>query len=106
MGLNQFLIMHNKIVNAALQLVPVATIEHPYIWVDAVIEKIKESGLTYEVNAFATTVEGTYQEVKTLVDTINDYLYQEQCPEWLLNVQIQIRTASDVGIAEKVAKHR
>ena len=98
--------MHNQTINAGIQLVPIHTKEHPYEWVDSVIDLIKESGLVYEVGPFNTSVEGSYEQVRRLVDRINDFLWQEQCPEWLLNVQYQLRSGGGVSAAEKTQKFR
>ena len=98
--------MHQLTMNAGIQLIPIQTKEHPYEWVDMVIDIIKESGLVYEVGAFNTSVEGSYEKVRQLIDRINDFLMQEQCPEWLLNVQYQLRSESSVSIGEKTEKFR
>jgi uncharacterized protein YqgV (UPF0045/DUF77 family) len=98
--------MHQLTMNAGIQLIPIHTKEHPYEWVDMVIDIIKESGLTYEIGAFNTSVEGSYEKVRQLVDRINDFLMQEQCPEWLLNVQYQLRSESAISIGEKTEKFR
>lgn len=98
--------MHNLNINVGIQLVPVHTKEHPYEWVDSVIDVIKESGLVYEVGPFSTSVEGSYQKVQQLVDRINNFLLQEQCPEWLLNVQYQIRSDDSVSATEKTGKFK
>lgn len=98
--------MHNYIVNASLQLLPVATAEHPYEWVDEVIAVIKQSGLSCEVGAFATVVEGSYSKVMELINTINEYLYTRQCNEWILSTQLQIRSNAAITAEEKTAKHK
>jgi uncharacterized protein YqgV (UPF0045/DUF77 family) len=95
-----------QIINAAIQLVPIHTKEHPYEWVDKVIEIIQRSGLVYEVGPFSTSVEGSYKQVKALLDAINNFLLENNCPEWLLNVQYQFRSEGDVTAAEKTDKHR
>ena len=98
--------MHNYIVNASLQLLPVATEKHPYEWVDEAIAIIKQSGLQAEVGAFTTVIEGSYEKVMKVIHDINEYLYQQQCSEWILGVQIQIRSNSDITGEEKTAKHK
>ncbi len=98
--------MHQFTINAGIQLVPISSQKHPYEWVDMVIDIIKESGLSYEVGAFNTSVEGSYEQVRLLVDRINDFLVQEQCPEWLLNVQYQLRGDRSMSMGEKTEKFR
>jgi uncharacterized protein YqgV (UPF0045/DUF77 family) len=93
-------------INAAIQLIPVYTKEHPYEWVDKAIALIEKSGLVYEVGPFNTSVEGSYEAVKKLLDEINAYLNEAGCPEWILNVQYQFRSGADVTADEKTGKHR
>lgn len=98
--------MHNFTVNASLQVLPVATEKHPYIWVDEAIAIIKESGIKCEVGPFTTVVEGTYEQVMKAINDINEYLYEKECNEWILGVQLQIRSTSDITGEEKTAKHK
>ena len=95
---------HN--INAAIQLLPIVTKEHPYEWVDKVIELIMQSGLAYEVGPFSTSIEGSYKDVTSLVDTINEFLLGNECPEWILSVQYQLRSGSEVTAEEKTGKFR
>ncbi len=98
--------MHNYIVNASLQVLPVATSKHPYEWVDDAIAIIKQSGIKCEVGPFTTVVEGTYEQVMKAIHDINEYLYEKQCNEWILGVQLQIRSEGDITGEEKTAKHK
>jgi uncharacterized protein YqgV (UPF0045/DUF77 family) len=98
--------MHQHIVNASIQLVPVVQDRHPYEWVDEAIEVIKSSGIKCEVGAFATVVEGKYDEVMDVINKINDHLLKRNCTEWIANVQIQIRSNEDITSLEKTEKHQ
>lgn len=98
--------MHSYTVNAALQLLPVGGEKHPYEWVDEAIAIIKKSNLKSEVGAFTTTVEGSYSDIMQLIHDINEYLIQAKCREWILGVQIQLRSEADITADEKTAKHR
>jgi len=98
--------MHQHIINASIQIVPIVQDRHPYEWVDEAIEIIKKSGIKYEVGPFATVVEGTYDNVMGVVNNINDYLLEKNCSEWIANVQIQIRSKGDITSGEKTAKHQ
>ncbi|RYZ28492.1 MAG: thiamine-binding protein [Chitinophagaceae bacterium] len=98
--------MHSYIVSASIQLVPLAQDRHPYEWVDEAIEVIKRSGILYEVGPFATVVEGRYNEVMNVINLINEFLYEKNCTEWISNVQIQIRSKTDITSLEKVQKHQ
>ncbi len=97
-------IMHSHIINASLQLIPLAHDRHPYEWVDEIIGLINESGLAFSVGAFGTTVEGSYADITGLIDRINSVLLEKQCPEWLLNVQWHIRGGGSVTMEEKTGK--
>ncbi len=94
--------MHQHLTNASLQVVPIVQDRHPYEWVDEAIALIANSGLSYTVGAFGTSVEGTYEEIRKLVDDINRDLFSKGCAEWLLNVQWQIRSSGNVTEEEKV----
>ena len=98
--------MHAYIISASIQIVPLAQDRHPYDWVDAAIDIIKQSGIQYEVGPFATVIEGKYDDVIKVVHAINEHLYQEDCAEWISNVQIQIRSKADITSLEKVQKHQ
>jgi uncharacterized protein YqgV (UPF0045/DUF77 family) len=97
--------MHTHLVNASIQAIPLVQDKHPYLWVDEVITLIQQSGLTYLVGPFGTTVQGTYPEVRNLVDAINNDLSARACPEWLLNVQWQFKTGADSTFDEKLVKY-
>ncbi|MEJ7682871.1 MAG: thiamine-binding protein [Segetibacter sp.] len=96
--------MHNYIVNASIQILPIVQDKHPYEWVDEAISVIQQSGIKYEVGPFATVVEGTYEEVMNVVHSVNEHLFQQQCNEWIASVQFNIRSNSDITANEKVSK--
>ena len=96
--------MHSYIVNASIQIIPIVQDKHPYQWVDGAIAIIKQSSVKYEVGAFATVLEGSYAEVIKVINDINEYLLQKGCAEWISNIQIQIRSNSDITGEEKIAK--
>jgi uncharacterized protein YqgV (UPF0045/DUF77 family) len=98
--------MHQHIINASIQLVPIVQDRHPYEWVDEAIEVIKSSGIKCEVGPFATVVEGKYNEVIDVINRINEHLQKRNCSEWITNVQIQIRANADVTSNEKTEKHQ
>ncbi len=96
--------MHNYLVNASVQLLPVTQDRHPYDWVDEAIEIIQRSGVRHEVGPFATVLEGSYTEVMDVIHAINEHLLARNCPEWITNLQIQIRSRGDITGDEKTAK--
>ena len=97
--------MHSYKINASIQIVPIVNDRHPYEWVDEAIAVISQSGITYEVGAFGTVVEGSYSEVMKIIDMINEHLYKRGCAEWISNLQIQIRSGGDIIGEEKTAKY-
>ncbi len=96
--------MHHHIVNASVQILPIVQDKYPYEWVDEAITVIQQSGVKYEVGAFATTLEGKYEEVMKVINDINEYLLQKGCAEWITSIQLQIRSNSDITGDEKTAK--
>jgi uncharacterized protein (TIGR00106 family) len=96
--------MHQFIINASIQIVPIVTDKHPYEWVDEAIGIIQQSGISYEVGPFATVLEGDYNAILEVINSVNEYLYQKGCHEWISNVQIQIRSNGPVTSLEKTQK--
>lgn len=96
--------MHQYIVNASIQIVPIVQDKHPYEWVDEAIAIIQQSGISYEVGPFATILEGTYEALMKVINEVNEYLYQKGCAEWISNIQLQIRSKGNITADEKVAK--
>lgn len=98
--------MHNYIINASIQIIPIVTDKHPYEWVDEAISIIQQSGIRYEIGPFATVLEGKYDEVMKVIHEVNQYLFERKCSEWISNLQIQIRSKGDITSLEKTEKFR
>ena len=98
--------MHSYIVNASIQILPVVRDKHPYEWVDEAIAVIQKSGIKYNVGAFATELEGTYEDVMRVINDVNEYLYSKGCSEWISGIQVQIRSDKDITADEKVEKFK
>lgn len=98
--------MHQFIVNATIQILPLSQDKHPYEWVDEAISIIESSNLKYEVRPFSTELEGSYLQVVNLFNEINEHLLNKSCHEWICNLQIQIRSNGDMLGSEKTAKYR
>jgi uncharacterized protein (TIGR00106 family) len=96
--------MHQYIINASIQIVPIVLDKHPYEWVDEAIAIIQHSGIKYKVGPFATVLEGKYNDVMKVISDVNEYLYQKGCAEWISNLQIQIRSNGDITSLEKTEK--
>jgi uncharacterized protein YqgV (UPF0045/DUF77 family) len=98
--------MHQHLINASLQLIPIDHASRAMPQIDKAIAIIKASGLTNEVGPFGTTVEGTCQQVTTLINSINEMMSQSSDTEWVLNIQMHIHPAADITMQGKTAKHR
>ncbi|MDF2385152.1 thiamine-binding protein [Nostoc ellipsosporum NOK] len=98
--------MHQYIVNASIQILPIVQDKHAYEWVDEAIGVIRESGISHEVGPFATVLEGTYDEVVNVIGKVNEFLYERGCAEWISQVQLQIRSGGDMTGESKTAKFR
>lgn len=97
--------MHQHLINASIQILPIAQDRHPYLWVDEAIDIICKSGIKYEVGPFTTVLEGTYDKAMQVVNNINNHLQKQNCSEWIMNIQIQIRANEDMTGDEKTAKY-
>jgi len=97
--------MKDKIINAAIQVLPSSSKKHPYSIVDTAISVIKESGLTYRVCPFETVVEGRYEDVMTLVERIHEGCYNDSAESMLVYVKIQSKAIGDVSIGDKMDKY-
>ncbi len=98
--------MHQFIVNASIQLLPIVQDRHPYDWVDEAIAVIQGSGIKHEVGPFATVLEGSYDEVMAVINKVNEHLYAQGCTEWITNIQLQVRSAEDITSELKTAKYQ
>ena len=71
--------MHDYIINASIQIVPIVQDKHPYLWVDEAIAIIQQSGIKHKVGPFATELEGNYQEVMNVIHAVNEFLFAKGC---------------------------
>lgn len=88
-------------ISAQIQFIPLLSTE-PMAVVDTAIALIQNSGLTYEVGPFGTSVEGPQTAIQKLID---DLLSLTNCKEFLLNVQFHVGD-DRLSNEEKVAKFR
>jgi len=94
----------NKTVNIALQILPSSKTIHPYALVDAAIEVIIASGLKYKVTPFETVMEGTYDEIMTVVKQAQEACYEAGADSLMTYVKIQ-SSREDVSIVDKMGKY-
>ncbi|HEV7621522.1 MAG TPA: thiamine-binding protein [Flavisolibacter sp.] len=98
--------MHQFIVNASIQILPIVQDRHPYEWVDEAISIIQKYKVQYEIGPFATILEGTYEDVVKVINDVNEYLLSQGCPEWISSVQLQIRRRSNITTLDKTHKYQ
>jgi uncharacterized protein YqgV (UPF0045/DUF77 family) len=98
--------MHNYLINASIQILPLAQDRHPYAWVDEAILVIQSTGIKHEVGPFTTVLEGRYTEVFDVIHKVNEKLCSMGCAEWITGLQIQIRSNADITGDEKIEKYQ
>jgi uncharacterized protein YqgV (UPF0045/DUF77 family) len=91
-------------INAAIQLLPLSTVENRYDIVDNAILIIQQSGLHFKVCPFETVVEGNSQSVYQLIEKIQLEILRNGCDELILNVKIHAANR-DLSFNEKLAKY-
>ncbi|MFN8285809.1 MAG: thiamine-binding protein [Chitinophagales bacterium] len=94
------------LINASIQVVPITEESKALPVIDGAIALIQQSGLKYAVGAFATDIEGEYEEVQALLRKVEDYCYAKtDCPV-LVYTKVHLQAGVDVTIAGKVGKFR
>lgn len=94
----------DKVVNVALQVLPVSDSVHPYAIVDSAIAVIASSGLKYRVTPFETVMEGTYEQIMEVVEKAQNACYDAGAQSVMAYVKIQ-SSVNDVCIEDKTAKY-
>ncbi len=74
-------------------------------YVDAAVNEIKKSGLKYEVDAMATTIEGELEDILDVVKNSHNALKALGADRVLLELRIDDRSVG-VTINEEVADYR
>lgn len=90
--------------NAAIQVVPLEKSEVAMEIVDRSIEVIQKSGLNYTVSAFETSVDGTWDEIISLLSNLKSQLNNESIEDALINVKFQISNGKSVVGEDKTKK--
>ena len=98
--------MHQHLINASIQLIPIDAAENAMPLIDQAISLIQQCGLTYEVGPFGTSVEGSYDNILQLITSINTMMNKNGKVEWVLNVQFHIKPEASVTMQQKISKHR
>jgi uncharacterized protein YqgV (UPF0045/DUF77 family) len=92
------------IMNAAIQVVPLEKSELAMEIVDRSIEVIQKSGLNYSVSAFETSVDGTWEQINSLLNDLKNQLKNESIEDALINVKFQISNGKSTVGADKIQK--
>lgn len=94
-------------INLALQVLPMGVPkDQAYRIVDEAIRCIAASGLKYEVTAFETVIEGSYDEVMELVETVQKACKKAGATDILINMKLQRSFTKDVFITDKTGKYQ
>jgi uncharacterized protein YqgV (UPF0045/DUF77 family) len=91
-------------INVAIQLLPTKTSVDKIELIDKAISLIKSSNLKHIVCPFETVVEGTYQEIFTLIDNIRMSTINNGCEELILNLKIHAGK-HDLFFEDKLVKY-
>jgi uncharacterized protein YqgV (UPF0045/DUF77 family) len=96
--------MNNFKINVAIQLLPTKCTADKIELIDQAIACIKDSGLKHIVCPFETVVEGTYQEIFELVNTIRINTLKNGCEELLINMKMHAGN-QDLYFEDKLIKY-
>ena len=97
--------MMNQKINVAIQVLPRSAKVGTYELVDRAIEVIQQSGLKYRVCPFETVIEGTYDQIMTVVKEAQQAVYAHGGEEMITYLKIQTRHNEDVLIEDKMNKY-
>lgn len=95
---------HPHSVNLSLQVVPL-NCSQAYPPIDAAIAAIQQSGVSHQVTAFSTQMEGPLEELLQVVAQAREAAFAAGAEELLLNIQIHLKKQAGVSLQEKVEKH-
>lgn len=93
-----------QIMNAAIQVVPLEKSSAAMEIIDRSIEIIQKSGLNYSVSAFETSVDGSWEEIISLITSLKNQLNGESIEDALINVKFQISNGKSVVGEDKIKK--
>ena len=90
-------------VNLSLQVLPINETD-AYPIIDKAIEVIQSSGLKYEVQPFATIIEGSLDQVLRVALAAKEAALTAGAQELILNIQIHLKKDKDVCFEDKTGK--
>lgn len=94
------------IINASIQVVPITKAEEAFPVIDQAIALIQQSGLQYTVGAFATEIEGEYNDVQALLKQVTDFCYGQKELQFLVYTKFHFSGGQDIIAADKTGKFR
>jgi uncharacterized protein YqgV (UPF0045/DUF77 family) len=97
---------NNQIMNAAIQVVPLEKSATAIEMIDRSIEIIQQSGMNYSVSAFETNVDGTWEDIISLLTSLRNQLKNEAVEDALINVKFQISNGKSVVGDDKTRKFK
>lgn len=93
------------IINLSLQIIPINT-ANAYPIIDAAINVVQDSGLKYEVQPFATLLEGPLDEVMEVAMQAKDAALEAGGEELVVNIQLHLKKDKDVHFEDKTKKFK
>lgn len=98
--------MENDI-HLAIQIIPlqIESGEHPYAIIDKAIDVIDQSGLTYQVCAMETVIQGKYDQVMSVIKKAQQVCFDAGAKELIVNIKLHIRKGGDISWGEKMDKY-
>ncbi len=90
-------------VNLSLQIIPINT-KDAYPIIDAAIHVVQASGIKYEVQPFATLLEGPLDEVMKVAMRAKDAALEAGGEELVVNIQLHLKKNKDVHFEDKTEK--
>jgi uncharacterized protein YqgV (UPF0045/DUF77 family) len=88
---------NNQIMNAAIQVVPLEKSATAMEMIDRSIEIIQKSGMNYSVSAFETNVDGTWEDIISLLTSLRNQLKNETVEDALINVKFQWTSCGSIS---------
>lgn len=94
------------IIHASVQFVPISTDNEPYALIDKALEVFQQSGLFIKIGPLETFIEGTYEEVMSVIAEAKNTCLQAGAQELVINLRLHCKRDFDVSIEEKIGKYK
>lgn len=97
---------NNHLINASIQIVPLAGEDHYHGYIDSAIAVIQQSGLTYSITPMETVIEGPKDQVLEVLDAAREAAMNAGAEELLVNIKLHLKRNKDVTFSEKTDKFK